>query len=39
MRGDKLGYIKAIIDFALERKDLKVEIEKYLRKIVAGGKI
>ena len=29
--GDKLGYIKAIIDFALEREDLKEEIERYLR--------
>jgi UTP--glucose-1-phosphate uridylyltransferase len=31
--GDKLGYVKAIIDFALEREDLKGEIEKYLREI------
>jgi UTP--glucose-1-phosphate uridylyltransferase len=28
--GDKLGYVKAIIDFALEREDLKEEIERYL---------
>jgi len=28
--GDKLGYVKAIIDFVLEREDLKEEIEKYL---------
>ena len=31
--GDKLGYIKAIIDFALEREDLRGEIEGYLREI------
>jgi len=29
--GDKIGYIKAIIDFALKREDLKGELEKYLR--------
>jgi len=34
--GDKLGYIKAIIDFALEREDLREEIERYLREIVAA---
>ncbi|MCK4860249.1 MAG: UTP--glucose-1-phosphate uridylyltransferase GalU, partial [Candidatus Omnitrophica bacterium] len=28
--GDKLSYVKAIIDFALERADLKEEIAKYL---------
>ena len=27
--GDKLSYVKAMIDFALERDDLKEEIEKY----------
>ena len=32
--GDKVGYVKAIIDFALEREDLRVEIERYLREIV-----
>ena len=36
--GDKLGYVKAIIDFALEREDLKEEIEKYLWKIGKRGK-
>ena len=34
--GDKQGYIKAIIDFALEREDLREEIEKYLQEIVAA---
>jgi UTP--glucose-1-phosphate uridylyltransferase len=34
--GDKQGYVKAIIDFALEREDLREEIEKYLREIVAA---
>ena len=36
--GDKLGYIKAIVDFALEREDLKEEIERYLRDIWKKGK-
>jgi UTP-glucose-1-phosphate uridylyltransferase len=30
------GYVKAIIDFALEREDLREEIEKYLRETVAA---
>jgi len=34
--GDKAGYVKAIIDFALERSDLKEETGRYLQKIVAG---
>jgi UTP--glucose-1-phosphate uridylyltransferase len=29
--GDKLGYLKAITEFALSRDDLKVEYERYLR--------
>ncbi len=29
--GDKFGYIKAIVDFALERDDLKEEIGEYLQ--------
>jgi UTP--glucose-1-phosphate uridylyltransferase len=29
--GDKLGYIKAIIDFALERDDLKADVRAYLK--------
>ena len=37
--GDKEGYVKAIVDFALEREDLKGEIEEYLRKIWAGREI
>ncbi|MBL7117720.1 MAG: hypothetical protein ISS94_02905 [Candidatus Syntrophoarchaeum sp.] len=36
--GDKRGYIKAIIDSALEREDLKGVIEKYLREIWKRGK-
>ena len=36
--GDKLGYVKAIIDFALEREDLGVEIVRYLREIRKRGK-
>jgi len=34
--GDKLGYVRAIIDFALEREDLKGEIERYLQETVAA---
>ena len=34
--GDKLGYVKAIVDFALERGELKPEIEEYFRDIVKG---
>jgi UTP--glucose-1-phosphate uridylyltransferase len=29
--GDKLEYVKAIIDFALKREDLRGEVEKYIR--------
>jgi UTP--glucose-1-phosphate uridylyltransferase len=29
--GDKTGYVKAIIDFALEKEDLKEEIVQYLQ--------
>jgi len=36
--GDKQGYVRAIIDFALEREDLKGEIERYLWEIVKRGK-
>jgi UTP-glucose-1-phosphate uridylyltransferase len=28
--GDKAGYVKAIIDFALERGDLKDDVKRYL---------
>lgn len=31
--GDKFGFIKAQLDFALERKDLKNELLEYMRKI------
>ena len=34
--GDKQGYVKAIIDFALEREDLRGEIGRYLREIVVA---
>ncbi len=34
--GDKIGYIKAIIDFALEREDLRGEIGRHLRETVAA---
>ena len=32
--GDKHGYVKAIIDFALEREDLKEEVRSYLEGLV-----
>ena len=35
--GDKLGYVNAIIDFALESEDLKEEIRKYLQDIGKEG--
>jgi UTP--glucose-1-phosphate uridylyltransferase len=31
--GDKFGFIKATIDFALEREDLKDQVYQYLRKV------
>jgi UTP--glucose-1-phosphate uridylyltransferase len=37
--GDKLGYVKAIVDFALEREDLRGEIGRYLREIGDRGEI
>jgi len=30
--GDRIGYLKAVIDFALEREDLKRELVEYLTK-------
>jgi UTP--glucose-1-phosphate uridylyltransferase len=36
--GDKIGYIKAVIDFALEREDLSLEIGQYLIERVSGPK-
>ena len=32
--GDKFGYIKAIIDFALEREDLSSKVMEYLKEVV-----
>ncbi len=32
--GDKFGYVKAIVDFALEREDLKGDIRRYLEGLV-----
>jgi UTP--glucose-1-phosphate uridylyltransferase len=31
--GDRLGFIKATIDFALQRLDLKEEVRQYLSRI------
>lgn len=36
--GDKLGFIKATIDFALERKDIKDEVLSYLMKVTGNDK-
>lgn len=33
--GDKLGYLKAMVEFALDRPDLSVEFREYLKQIVA----
>lgn len=35
--GDKFGFIKATIDFALDREDLKEKIQNYLKELVEGG--
>ena len=32
--GDKLGYVKAIVDFALERADLRGDIRRFLEELV-----
>ena len=37
--GDKQGYVKAIIDSALEREDIRGEIERHLQEIGAEGEI
>ena len=33
--GDKFGFIKATIDFALSREDLKHQVEAYLKELMA----
>lgn len=35
--GDKFGFIKASVDFALEREDLRNEVFEYLKKVVVKG--
>ncbi|MBP2241875.1 UTP--glucose-1-phosphate uridylyltransferase [Cytobacillus eiseniae] len=37
--GDKLGFVKATIDFALERADMRKDVLSYLDRIVEGQKI
>jgi UTP--glucose-1-phosphate uridylyltransferase len=37
--GDKFGFIKATVDFALERGDLQKQVMDYLKKIVQAEKI
>ncbi|RLF50518.1 MAG: UTP--glucose-1-phosphate uridylyltransferase, partial [Thermoplasmata archaeon] len=34
--GDKLGYIEAIIDFALENKEIGGDVKRYIKKIVVS---
>ncbi len=34
--GDKLGYLKATVEFALERQDLSEEFRAYLKKVIDG---
>jgi UTP--glucose-1-phosphate uridylyltransferase len=36
--GDKLGYLKANIEFALEREGMKEELEQYLKSLLTTGK-
>ena len=36
--GDKLGYVKANIAYALKRPELKDGLMKYIRELAAGGK-
>ena len=36
--GDKFNYVKAILDFALRREDLKKSVEEYLREIMQPKK-
>ena len=33
--GDKLGYVQAIIDFALENKEIEKNVKEYIKKIVS----
>lgn len=35
--GDKLGYLKATVEFALERPDLAEDFRKYLKELVSRG--
>ncbi|WP_299744243.1 UTP--glucose-1-phosphate uridylyltransferase GalU [uncultured Rossellomorea sp.] len=37
--GDKFGFIKATLDFALERSDLKSQVLDYLERLVVGEKV
>ena len=37
--GDKFGFIKATIDFALEREDLSEQLKQYLRMLYNEGKL
>ena len=35
--GDKFGFIKATIDFALDRPDLKDQVQQYISTLVQKG--
>lgn len=34
--GDKFGFVKATIDFSLDREDLKDQVQKYLEELIKG---
>ena len=37
--GDKFGFIKAQLDFALEREELREQVLEYLEQLVEGHKV
>jgi UTP--glucose-1-phosphate uridylyltransferase len=37
--GDKFGFVKATVEFALEREDLKLEVMNYLKGVLASEKV
>ncbi len=36
--GDKLGYIKAVIDYGLTRTDFAADLSRYLRSMADAGR-
>ncbi len=37
--GDKFGFIRATLDFALERDDLRAQVMEYLDGLVVGERV